>query len=124
MILADTSVWIAHLRNDDATLAGLLEQRILGHPFVTGEILLGNPRGRAELRRLLSNLPAAPVATEAEVLGFIEARRLFGRGIGYVDAHLLTAVQLNAESRLWTLDMRLRAAAEDLGLAAILPARP
>ena len=116
MILVDTSVWVDHLRAGDPALAGLLETgRVLAHPFVIGELALGNLRQR-QLLRWLHDLPAAPTAADAEVLSFIERRALAGSGIGYVDAHLLASAQLGAAA-LWTRDTRLSAVAERLGLA-------
>jgi predicted nucleic acid-binding protein len=122
VILVDTSVWINHLRAADERLAALLDAReVLGHPFVTGEVALGNLPRRDVVLSELCDLPLAAVATDAEVLDLIERQALFGRGIGYVDAHLLAAVRLTADCRLWTGDRRLRAVAAELGLAAMLP---
>jgi predicted nucleic acid-binding protein len=107
VILADTSVWIDHLRRGNPTLrAHLTKGRILCHPFIVGELALGTLRNRTEILAHLNRLPHLPVATHDEVLGFVERRRLFGVGIGWVDAHLLTAVLL-AGARLWALDARL-----------------
>ncbi len=117
MILVDTSVWVDHLRNGNSTLSQLLERAmVLGHPFVTGELALGNLSRRAELLRLLGNLPQSEVATTSEVAAFIESRRLHGLGIGYVDAHLLAAARLNIDALLWTLDRALAAVAQSLEL--------
>lgn len=118
MILVDTSVWVDHLRHGDAALAGLLDRgEILAHPWVTGELALGRLRGRAEILRLLGQLPQATAATAAELLGFIERQRLMGVGIGYVDAQLLAATKLTDDARLWTRDRRLRSVAERLDAA-------
>jgi len=118
MILVDTSVWIDHLRQGDAALASLLERgEVVGHPWVTGELSLGRLRGRAEILRLLGQLPQATVATAAELPSLIERHELFGAGIGYVDAQLLAATQLTRDTRLWTKDRRLGGAAERLGTA-------
>ncbi|MFO1236946.1 MAG: type II toxin-antitoxin system VapC family toxin [Alphaproteobacteria bacterium] len=119
MILADTSVWIDHFRRHDAALAERLNrQAILCHPFVIGEIALGSLRNRAAILRELARLPRARVAGESEILAFVEAQRLHGSGIGYVDAHLLAAVRLTPGASLWTRDRRLREVAERLGLSA------
>jgi predicted nucleic acid-binding protein len=119
VILVDTSVWVQHFRDRDASLAELLERgAALTHPFVIGELALGNLRQRELVLRMLSRLPAATVATNAEVLGFIDRNALFGRGVGYVDVHLLAAVRLTAGSQLWTLDKRLNDLAVELGMAA------
>lgn len=119
MILVDTSVWIDHLRAGDAGLAALLENgRVLGHPWVAGELALGRLSAREEVLGLLANLPQAEVAEHREVMALIERRRLDGRGIGYVDAQLLAATLLTDCATLWSRDRRLRAAAEHLGVAA------
>lgn len=122
MILVDTSVWIDHLRAGDLELASLLERReALAHPWVTGELALGQLSNRQEVLRLLGALPSAPVATAQEVLTLIETHRLFGLGIGYVDVHLLASTLLTGEARLWTRDQRLAAVASRLGVAAEPP---
>ena len=119
MILVDTSVWVHHLRDGGSTLTELLERGgALTHPFVIGELALGNLRQRELVLRMLSRLPAVSVATSAEVLGFIDRNALFGRGVGYVDVHLLAATRLTAGSQLWTLDKRLNDVAIELGMAA------
>jgi predicted nucleic acid-binding protein len=117
MILVDTSVWVDHLRGGEPRLAEALEAgRVLMHPFVLGELACGNLQNRGEVLQLLGELPAATAATDAEVLGFIERRALMGRGIGYVDVHLLASVALEGTARLWTRDKRLAAVAADLKL--------
>ena len=122
MILVDTSVWVDHLRLGDATLEGLLESgRVLAHAFVIGELALGDLRQRDLVLDALHDLPQAVVATESEVLHFIAKHPLYGTGIGYIDAHLLAAVRLTADSCLWTRDKKLLDAANRLGLAANLP---
>lgn len=118
MILVDTSVWIEHLRAGDARLAALLNgSQVLMHPFVLGELACGNLQNRTEVLALLKNLPRAALASDEEVLFFIERHALMGRGIGYVDAHLLAAATLAGETRIWTRDKRLRAVADALALA-------
>lgn len=119
MILADTSVWVEHFRQGEPRLVRTLEAgEVLGHPHVLGELALDNLEQRALILELLAALPQAESATETEVLTLIESARLHGRGTGYVDAHLLAAVRLTPEARLWTFDRRLAAVAADLGLAA------
>jgi predicted nucleic acid-binding protein len=119
VILVDTSVWVDHLRAGDKTLARLLEAgRVLAHPFVAGELALGNLRQRDHVLSALEDLPQAAVASHQEVLHFIGQRRLFGLGIGYVDVHLLASVRLSETALLWTRDQRLRAVADRLGLTA------
>lgn len=101
MILVDTSVWIDHLRKPEPRLIAALEAgQVLMHPFVVGELACGNLTHRVELLSLLHDLPPAPVATDAEALGFIGRRELMGRGIGYLDVHLLASVALAGTSRL------------------------
>jgi len=118
MILVDTSIWIDHLRQHNECLTKLLNQgRVLTHPFVIGELALGSLENRAEILSALQYLPQAPVATEGEVLRFIQQNALYGMGIGYVDAHLLAAVRLAPGSALWTRDKQLLAAGTSLGLA-------
>lgn len=118
MILVDTSVWVDHLRRGDAGLIDLLERSaVLMHAFVVGEIACGSLHDRATLLELLQDLPAATVANPDEVLTFIDRHALHGKGIGYVDAHLLASVALTPGSTLWTRDARLRRLAESLGCA-------
>ncbi|MCA1778414.1 MAG: PIN domain-containing protein [Xanthomonadaceae bacterium] len=117
MTLVDTSVWIAHFRNGVSRLADLLESnRVLMHPFVLGEIACSNLSDRQDTLQLLSNLSGAPVASNGEVMTFIDSNCLMGKGIGFVDAHLLAAVALAADATLWTHDRRLRQAAKSLRL--------
>ena len=118
MILVDTSVWVDHLRDGAPALAAALEQgSVLMHPFVLGELACGNLKNRGEVLRLLGDLPAAPLATDPEALDYIERRALMGRGIGYVDVHLLASAALAGAARLWTRDKRLAALAANLKLA-------
>lgn len=122
MVIVDTSVWVDHLRGNDAALAALLAAgRVLAHPFVVGEIALGQLRNRAVVLDALGGLPAANTASAEEVLVLIESTALAGLGIGYVDAHLLAATRLTPGARLWTRDKRLREVAQRLGLAADEP---
>ncbi|MCA0432273.1 MAG: type II toxin-antitoxin system VapC family toxin [Proteobacteria bacterium] len=117
MILVDTSVWIDHLRKGDARLIKLLhDAQVLTHPFVVGEIALGQLRQRREILEGLQNLPMSSLASDPEVLSYIETRRLGGTGIGYVDAHLLASASLTPGTRIWTRDKRLKAAAHSLNL--------
>ncbi len=118
MILVDTAIWVDHLRAGDPDLIQALQRTaILIHPFVIGELALGTLRQRTQVLALLADLPRAAVATDAEVLGFIDRHGLAGRGIGYVDAHLLAATCLTADARLWTRDRRLAEMATALGVA-------
>ena len=122
MILVDISVWVDHLRVSDKVLIGLLDGgMVLAHPFVMGELALGNLSQRETVLSALSDLPRAVVATDAEVLHFVDRHKLFGRGVGYIDIHLLVAVRLTAGAELWTRDKRLHGVALQLGLAITLP---
>ena len=121
MILVDTSVWVDHLRAREKTLAHLLDTgQVLTHPFVIGELALGNLRQRGVILGAIRVLPQAVFAAELVVLHFIDQHHLFGIGIGYVDAHLLAAARLTPATTLWTRDKRLRAAASRLSLTANL----
>ncbi|HKY94652.1 MAG TPA: PIN domain-containing protein [Kiloniellales bacterium] len=119
MILVDTANWIDHLHLGDAILAQLLERRlVLTHPFVIGEVAVGSLRRRSAVLIELRSLPMTMVAEDEEVLLFIDRHALFGRGLGYVDAHLLASVRLTPDAQIWTRDQRLHTVAEELGLAA------
>lgn len=119
MILVDTSVWIDHLRQGDSSLANLLNTgQVLAHPFVIGELSLGNMQQRDIILNTLNNMPRTKIATDEEVQTFINQVKLYGQGVGYIDAHLLTSVRLTPGTMLWTRDKRLSAAAKQLGLLA------
>jgi len=118
VILVDTSVWVEHLPSGNATLASELGAgRVVAHPFVIGELACETLRNRREVLDLLGRLPSVPTATHAEALDFLERRALMGRGIGFVDVHLLASAALAAPARVWTRDRRLAAVALDLNLA-------
>lgn len=122
MILADTSVWVDHLRAGDEGLSALLKAgRVVCHPFVVAEVALGSLRDRTTVLGLLDGLPPLPVVAPSEVRALIEARRLYGRGIGFVDVSLLASCLLVPGTSLWTRDRRLEAAAASLGLRATVP---
>lgn len=119
MILVDTSVWVDHFRTGDPRLAELLASgAVLSHAFVVGELALGNLRQRGLILDALADLPQAVVASHEEALRLVEAANLHGRGIGYVDTHLLASVRLTAGTLLWTRDKRLAAIATELGVEA------
>ncbi|MGH9628794.1 MAG: type II toxin-antitoxin system VapC family toxin [Bryobacteraceae bacterium] len=116
MVLVDTSVWIAHLRERQPALADLLcDGLVVTHPFVNGELACGNLSKRAAVLADLAALPTATRASDAEVMQLVEDRKLWGRGLGWIDAHLLASA-LISHCRLWTFDKRLGAAASELGL--------
>jgi len=118
IVLADTSVWVNLWRQGNARFARLLEQnRVVVHPFILGELTLGVIAPRADVLRDLRALDVARVAETDEVMELIERTPLWGRSIGWVDAHLLASALLD-RLRLWTLDARLAAVARDLRVAA------
>lgn len=115
MILVDTSIWIDHLQSGNEGLIALLNSsQVSMHPFVLGELACGNLQQRTEILALLNDLPQATVAQNEEVLFVIEQHKLMGKGIGYVDAHLLSASLLNSNTKLWTRDKRLSTLARNL----------
>ena len=116
MVLADTSVWIQHFRRGEPRLADCLSDGlVLLHPMVVGELSCGNLRDRGLVLDYLERLPQASIATHAEVRQLVDRRRLWGRGLGWMDVHLLASALLS-RCRLWTLDKRLDAVATELGL--------
>lgn len=124
MILVDTSVWIDHLRIGNTALSRLLDDSsALIHPWVIGELALGNLGRRKDILELLGALPRATVAEDDEVLGLIDREELHGTGIGYVDAQLLGSTRLTPDARLWTHDRALSAAAARLGIG-FAPSEP
>jgi predicted nucleic acid-binding protein len=117
MILADTSVWIDCFRKDLPELGERLRSgELVMHPFVVGELACGNFSNREEILQLLGQVRAVTVAGHEEVMTFIRAQKLYCRGIGYVDVHLLTAAAIE-RCHLWTLDKRLNAVATNIGIA-------
>lgn len=117
MIVVDTSVWIDHLHEAEPDLIALLDDDAVGcHPLVIQELALGSIRERTTVLQLLGSLRALPVLSHSELLALVDVRRLWGRGLSPVDAHLLGAVALAGGARLWTRDKRLAAACGDLEL--------
>ena len=118
MILVDTSIWIAHLRVANLQLVRLLDDvQVVSHPFVIGELACGWLRRRAEVIGHLRRLPVLAPVSHGEALAFIDAHELAGRGIGWVDVHLLASARL-ARARFWTADKALAKVAASLGVAA------
>ncbi len=119
MILVDGSVWIDHLRRTDEILTDQLSrQQVLTHPLAIGELAIGNLQPRDVVLKELQELDRTIAARDDEVLRLIERERLFGIGLGYVDAHLLASVRPTPGTFPSTRDKRLSAAAERLSLAA------
>ena len=116
-MLVDTSVWINHFRRSNDDLEAFLEDgSVLVHSFVIGELACGSLRRRRDVIDLLERMPRAPVATDREVMNFIEHAGLHGSGLGLIDVHLLASARLAHES-LWSADRRLHQAAVRLALA-------
>ncbi len=116
MVLVDTSVWVTYLRSGTVGLEALLNDgHVVCHPFIIGELACGNIRNRAEILSLLKELPMTLHAEHEEVMRFIDNYRLMGKGLGYIDIHLLASAILTKIS-LWTLDKRLQEVSLKLGL--------
>jgi len=117
VIVVDTSVWVDHLRLGNPELTALLNDgKIYGHPLIVAEIALGSLKSRDLVLGLLDDLPQPAVASTEEVRSFIEARSLFSRGIGYVDASLLASCILSVSAKIWTRDKRLMQTAMELNI--------
>jgi predicted nucleic acid-binding protein len=111
MILVDSSVWIEHFRHGEPRLEALLaEEMVTLHPFVLGELVSGNLRDRQRTITCLRLLPEASLAPEQEVHHLLESRRLWSRGLGWIDLHLLASALLD-RCQLWTHDQALGSAA-------------
>jgi len=116
MVLVDTSVWVAHLQKGINGLEALLnEGDVICHPFIVGELACGNLKNRAEILSLLQTLPMAIYAEHEEVMNFIENYSLMGKGLGYIDMHLLASAVLT-KVPVWTLDKKLSRISSKLGL--------
>src|SRR5438128_2528357 len=119
IVLVDTSVWIRFLSNREpyaAELDALLSRdEVSGHDFVFGELLIGDKGGRMKLLSDYEQMHQAPVVSHEEVVAFVRNRRLHGRGVGWIDAHLLASA-LVGRLRLWTTDPRLATLATELGI--------
>lgn len=116
-VLVDTSVWIDYLRAGDPRLSSLLSSnQVVIHPMIIGELACGHLKNRKSLMALWTRLNSLAPASHDEVLYYIQQHRLMGKGIGYIDAHLLAAVTLATEVKLWTNDKRLASLASSLTL--------
>ncbi len=117
MVLVDTSVWVEHLQGGSIGLEELLNQSgVFCHPFIVGELACGKMRNRSEILSLLQTLPMAILAEHEEVMQFIDFHSLMGKGLGYIDLHLLASSNLT-KAPLWTLDKKLNRASQKMGLA-------
>jgi predicted nucleic acid-binding protein len=122
MILADTSVWVDYLRGHDAEMKQRLEMgQIAMHPFVVAEISLGSLHNRKKRLDDLESLLEVRVAELSEVRSLIERHKLYSKGIGLTDAHLIASCLITPGTRLWTRDAALEKAARSVGVAASLP---
>ena len=117
MVLVDTSVWVSHLRDGNVGLEKLLNDgKVVCHPFVVGELACGNLKNRDEILVYLQSLPMSVLAEDEEVLEFIENHQLMGKGLGYIDVHLLASAVLT-DVLLWTLDKSLHKFAGKIGVS-------
>ena len=117
MILADTSVWVDHLRSGNDRLASYLnEGSVVIHPFIIGELACGNIKNRTKILDMLGALPSIPIAQQDEVMHFISHNRIYGKGIGLIDAHLLASSFL-ARCNVWTMDKALGKVAKALKIS-------
>ncbi|HYK18098.1 MAG TPA: PIN domain-containing protein [Bryobacteraceae bacterium] len=120
MVLVDTSVWIRFFGGRAPYAAELekllLSDQVASHDLVYGELLIGDRGGRTRFLSEYALIPSASVVSHEEVVEFVRARALYGRGIGWVDVHLLASALVD-RLRLWTADPRLRAVAEELAIS-------
>jgi len=117
VVIVDTSIWVTHLRQGSRQLEELLlDAQVVCHPFIIGELVCGNIKQRAEFLSLLQSLPMVPMVEPDELLFFIERHALMGRGIGFVDAHLLASAHVS-RTPLWSSDKTLESAAVELKIA-------
>jgi len=106
MVLVDTSVWVSHLRDGDCLLESLLNRGMVAcHPFIVGELACGNLKKRSKILSLLNALPFTKLASHEEVMEFIDLRHLMGKGLGYVEVHLLSSAMLS-ETPILTYDQK------------------
>jgi predicted nucleic acid-binding protein len=116
MVLVDTSVWVSHLRDGNAGLEKLLNDgQVVSHPFIIGELACGNLQNRHEILTYLQSLPMAILAEDEEVLKFIEINQLMGKGLGYIDVHLMASAALTGVP-LWTFDKTLDKFTKKIGI--------
>ncbi|MFT6163480.1 MAG: putative nucleic acid-binding protein [Zhongshania aliphaticivorans] len=120
MVLVDTSVWVDHLRQGDKVLVDLLMLgQVCMHPMIIGELACGNLHKRDQLIALWQGLPSITEASHSEALYCLAKNDLSGKGIGFVDLHLITATLLTPSTLIWTRDRRLKAAAQTLNISSL-----
>jgi len=116
MVLVDTSVWVSHLREGEVGLEKLLiDGEVICHPFIVGELACGNLKNRLEILTYLQSLPMTILAEDEEVLKFIENNQLMGKGLGYIDIHLIASAILT-DVPVWTFDKTLDKIAKKIGI--------
>jgi predicted nucleic acid-binding protein len=116
MVLVDTSIWVEHFRNGSAELRRLLlDGQVYCHPFIVGELACGHLKKRSEILDLLSSLQQAIISDDEEALQLIETRRLYGRGLGWIDVHILSSALLTG-AQLWTFDKTLKKVAQEFNI--------
>ncbi len=116
MLLVDTSVWVSYFREGNVKLVNLLnDSYVICHPLIIGELACGHLKNRSEILSLLQKLPMAIQAEHEEVLPFIENNQLMGKGLGYIDIHLLASAVLS-KIAIWTLDKKLNEVSTKLAL--------
>lgn len=121
-VLVDTSVWVAHFKQRNEHLVSLLESGlVVCHPYVVVEVACGTPPSRSAIVSMLATLDSVSVASSTEVLAFIEQRKLFGRGCGFVDVSLLASALLSGQVHIWTHDRRLTTLAGEIGRSYLPP---
>jgi predicted nucleic acid-binding protein len=122
VILADTSIWVDHLRNRNPEMERYLGQgQIVMHPFIVAEISLGSLHNRQKTLDAMEALLEARVATLNEVRHMIERHALYSKGIGLTDAHLIASCLITSGTRLWTHDSAMKKVAAALGVLINLP---
>lgn len=120
MVLVDTSVWVSHFRESNSNLEKLLNDGdVTCHPFILGELACGNIKNRDVILSLMQALPMARQVEHDEVLKFIENKKLMGKGLGYIDVHLLASAALS-DALLWSLDNKLNEMSSRLDIGFVL----
>jgi len=120
-VLLDTSVWIRHFKTSNLRVVQLLEsESVVSHEFVVAEIACGSLKSREETLGYFQELITLPTVSTQEVMLLIESKRLYSRGIGLVDAHLLASTLIVPDTEIWTADKRLESIARELGIAYLI----
>jgi len=121
VILVDTSIWIDHLRNPEPKLQDLLQNdEVVNHPLVRLELALGSIANRDKVLADLARLPQVQIAQTDELFALVETRRLYRRGVGVTDLHLVASALFDRSISIWTRDRRLGDVADELGIRAAI----